>query len=103
MARGYTELERMGVRIRITDVWASKSKPSRFEPTGMMYERGEGSHVGTFSALEDEITQFTPNTYEGDGSPNRADALVYAMTELFPQHSPMSFDRAIELSEGASA
>ena len=77
-------MERMGVRIRITDVWASKNKPSRFEPIGMMYERGEVSHVGTFSALEDEITQFTPNTYEGDGSPNRADALVYAMTELFP-------------------
>jgi len=78
-------MERMDVRVRITDVWASKSKPSRFEPVGMMYERDEVSHIGTFPQLEDEITQFTPNTYEGDGSPNRADALVHAMLELFPQ------------------
>ncbi len=83
-------MERMGVRIRTRDVWASKGKPARFEPVGMMYERGEVSHVGTFSALEDEITQFTPNTYEGAGSPNRADALVYAMTELFPESKGLS-------------
>ena len=86
------QMERMGVRIRKKGVWASKSKPSRFEPIGMMYERGEVSHVGIFPALEDEITQFTPNSYEGDGSPNRADALVYAMAELFPEKKGVGWD-----------
>ena len=96
-------MERLGTRIRITDVWASKSKPSRFEPVGMMYERGEVSHVGSFPALEDEIAQFTPNSYEGDGSPNRADSLVYAMLDLFPQRPAIGWDRANELSEGMNA
>jgi phage terminase large subunit-like protein len=96
-------MERMGVRIRLVRVWASKSKASRFEPIGGMYERGEVHHVGHFPELEDEATQFTPNTYEGDGSPNRADALVHALTELFPQRRGMTWERAIELSEGAQA
>jgi len=93
----------MGVRFRLVDVWASKAKPARFEPIGGMYERGEISHVGSFPELEDEVTQFTPNTYEGTGSPNRADSEVYALLELFPQQPIVSWDRAIELSEGASA
>ena len=96
-------MERLGVRIRITDVWASKSKPSRFEPVGMMYERGEVSHVGTFPQLEDEIAQFTPNSYEGDGSPNRADSLVYAMLELFPQRRGLSLKEINDLAEAATA
>jgi len=93
----------MGVTLRLVDVWASKSKPARFEPIGGMYERGEISHVGSFPELEDEITQFTPNTYEGPGSPNRADAEVYALMELFPQQPIVSWDRVIELNEGADA
>lgn len=97
-------MERLGVRIRITDVWASKSKPSRFEPVGMMYERGEVSHVGSFPQLEDEIAQFTPNTYEGDGSPNRADALVYAMLDLFPLKPATTWAALYpEETEGATA
>ena len=93
-------MERRGVRIRMKGVWAAKSKPSRFEPIGAMYERGEVSHLGNFPELEDEITQFTPHAYEGGGSPNRADALVHAMAELFPQKPAVGWDRAIELSEG---
>ena len=96
-------MAQMGVRIRLKKVWASKSKPGRFEPVGAMYERAEMHHVGSFPELEDEVTQFTPQSYEGTGSPNRADAFVHAIAELFPQKPRMSFDRAIELSEGASA
>ncbi len=96
-------MKRMGVTLRLVDVWASKSKPARFEPIAGMYERGEISHVGSFPELEDEVTQFTPNTYEGVGSPNRADAEVYALMELFPSQQGIGWDRVIELSEGASA
>jgi phage terminase large subunit-like protein len=83
-------MERMGVSIRTKKVWASRAKHLRFEPIGAMYERGEVSHVGTFTELEDEITQFTPYAYEGGDSPNRADALVFALSELFPEKKGLS-------------
>jgi len=38
---------------------------------------------GSFRDLEDELVAFTTNGYTGDNSPNRADALVWAMTDLF--------------------
>ena len=96
-------MQRMGVTLRLVDVWASKSKPARFEPIGGMYERGEISHVGSFPELEDEITQFTPNTYEGPGSPNRADAQVYALMELFPQHPAVGWGDVVGVGAEASA
>ncbi len=65
----------------------------------MMYERGEVSHVGNFPQLEDEITQFTPNSYDGDGSPNRADSLVHAMAELFPQTAGPTLKEINDLTE----
>ncbi len=96
-------MERMGVTVRLKKVWASKSKPARFEPTGGKYERGEVHHVGSFPELEDEITQFTPNAYEGDTSPNRADAFVHAMAELFPKRSGPSWDQVLDAMEGVAA
>jgi phage terminase large subunit-like protein len=83
----------MGVKIRLKKVWASKSKPGRFEPIGGMYERGEMHHVGAFPELEDEIIQFTPQTYDGEGSPNRADAIVHAVAELFPMREKTTWDQ----------
>ena len=81
----------MGVSIRLVRVWSSKGKHLRFEPTGAMYERTaagkDGVHihnVGTLEELEDETTQFTPQGYAGDKSPNRADWLVFCIDELFP-------------------
>jgi phage terminase large subunit-like protein len=84
-------MDRLNVRIRTKKVWASKAKHIRFEPIGGMYERGEVTHVGSFPELEDEITQFTPQGYEGGESPNRADALVFALSELFPQRPIVSW------------
>jgi len=89
-------MDALGVSVRLKKVWASKSKPARFEPTGGMYERGQVHHVGSFAPLEDEVTQFTPNTYEGDTSPNRADALVHAMAELFPKRPAVTWDDVLE-------
>ena len=96
-------MQRMGVTLRLVDVWASKNKPARFEPIAGMYERGEISHVGSFPELEDEITQFTPNTYEGEGSPNRADAEVYALMELFPQQPAVGWGDVVGTGAEASA
>jgi phage terminase large subunit-like protein len=42
------------------------------------------SHVGTFAKLEDQMCQMTAAGFEGQGSPDRCDALVWGLTELFP-------------------
>jgi phage terminase large subunit-like protein len=49
-----------------------------------LYEQGRVSHVATFAALEDQMMNFSTSGYLGDKSPDRADALVWAITELVP-------------------
>jgi phage terminase large subunit-like protein len=65
-------------------VKATRGKSVRAEPISALYEQGRVSHVGSFPALEDQLVLITHAGYEGDRSPDRADALVWAMTELFP-------------------
>jgi phage terminase large subunit-like protein len=65
-------------------VHASRGKWTRAEPVAALYEQGRISHVGTFAALEDEMVNFGPNGLVGEASPDRVDALVWALTELFP-------------------
>lgn len=65
-------------------VHASKGKWTRAEPIAALYEQGRISHVGTFASLEDEMVNFGPNGMAGEASPDRVDALVWALTELFP-------------------
>lgn len=65
-------------------VHASRGKWVRAEPVAALYEQGRVSHVGTFAALEDEMVNFGPNGMVGEASPDRVDALVWALTELFP-------------------
>lgn len=66
------------------EVTASRGKWVRAEPIAALYEQGRISHVGTFASLEDEMVNFGPNGMVGDASPDRVDALVWALTELFP-------------------
>lgn len=66
------------------EVHASRGKWTRAEPIAALYEQGRISHVGTFAALEDEMVNFGPNGMVGEASPDRVDALVWALTELFP-------------------
>jgi phage terminase large subunit-like protein len=65
-------------------VHASKGKWARAEPIAALYEQGRISHVGTFAALEDEMVNFSANGLVGGLSPDHVDALVWALTELFP-------------------
>lgn len=65
-------------------VTASRGKIQRAEPFSALYEQGKVRHVGIFPKLEDELTAFSTLGYMGSGSPNRADALVWALAELFP-------------------
>lgn len=65
-------------------VHASRGKVARAEPVAALYEAGRVRHAGTFPALEDELCGLiVGGAYEGPGrSPDRADALVWALTEL---------------------
>lgn len=64
------------------EVVAARGKAVRAEPVAALYEQGRVSHVGVFRELEDQATQMTPRGYEGGGSPDRLDALVWALTDL---------------------
>lgn len=64
------------------EVTATRGKVIRAEPIAALYEQGKVSHVGDFPDLEDQMSNFTPSGYVGDNSPDRADALVWALTEL---------------------
>ncbi len=63
-------------------VTASRGKVIRAEPIAALYEQGRVSHVGEFNDLEDQMCAMTGAGYVGEGSPDRADALVWALTEL---------------------
>lgn len=65
-------------------VHASRGKVARAEPVAALYERGRVAHAGRFPALEDELCGLAAGgAYHGPGrSPDRADALVWALTEL---------------------
>lgn len=65
-------------------VTATRGKVVRAEPMSSLMEVGKVRMVGFFPELEEELAGFTTNGYVGDGSPNRADAFVWALTELFP-------------------
>jgi len=63
-------------------VTASRGKVIRAEPIAAFYEQGRVSHVRGLDALEDQMMLMTPGGYQGEGSPDRVDALVWAVTEL---------------------
>ena len=65
-------------------VTASRGKCVRAEPISALTEQGKIRFLGKFPQLEGELCAMTTSGYKGQGSPNRADALVWAMTELFP-------------------
>lgn len=73
----------VGQSVPVKKVTASRGKSVRAEPIAAMYERGMVHHVGQFPQLEEEQTNFSNAGYIAPGSPNRADAFVWAATMLF--------------------
>lgn len=63
---------------------ASRGKVVRAEPIATLTEQGKIRFAGHFPQLEDELCSFTTGGYVGSASPNRADAMIWAMSELFP-------------------
>ena len=70
-------------------VAATKGKAARAEPVALRFETGRAKLAGRFPELEDELCAMTYGGYEGQGSPDRADAMVWAMSELIkPDRTP---------------
>ena len=76
-----TVIRNMSPEVSYKDVTASRGKYLRAEPIAAFYERGKVHHVGRYNKLEDEMCLWLP----GDKSPNRMDALVWALTDLMAQ------------------
>lgn len=63
-------------------VHASRGKVARAEPVAALYEQGRVKHLRGLATLEDQMCRMTSRGYEGRGSPDRVDALVWAIHEL---------------------
>jgi hypothetical protein len=75
---------------------ASRGKAVRAEPISALTEKGKIRFAGRFLDLEEELCAFTTHGYTGTASPNRADAFVFAMSDLFPgivQEAPEKKER----------
>jgi phage terminase large subunit-like protein len=66
----------------VKQVRASRGKAARAEPVAALFEVGKCVLGGLFAELEDELAAFTAGGYKGSGSPDRADAMVWALSEL---------------------
>jgi phage terminase large subunit-like protein len=68
--------------VRVKLVHATDSKEARAEPIAGLMEQGRVKHVGTFAKMEDQMSMMTTDGYIGVGSPDRADAMVWGLSEL---------------------
>jgi phage terminase large subunit-like protein len=68
--------------VPVTAVRAHRGKYLRAEPVAQLYEQGRVKHAGVFPALEDEMCDFGPDGLTSGRSPDRLDALVWAVTAL---------------------
>jgi phage terminase large subunit-like protein len=66
-------------------ITASRGKTVRAEPVSALMEEGKVRIVGVMRELEDELLGFTTHGYIGERSPNRADAAIWAISDLFPE------------------
>ncbi|MCE4223097.1 DNA-packaging protein [Methylobacterium sp. C25] len=85
-----TILAEMDPSVPVTPVRATRGKYLRAEPVSLLYAQGRVHHAGAFPALEDELCDFGPGGLSTGASPDRLDALVWALTHLMltPQAEP---------------
>ncbi|MFM7335781.1 MAG: ATP-binding protein, partial [Tabrizicola sp.] len=68
--------------VPIREVRAMRSKMLRAEPVAALYEQGRVAHARGLGALETQMMQMARTGWQGQGSPDRLDALVWALTDL---------------------
>jgi phage terminase large subunit-like protein len=76
--------------VPVKKVYATRGKFVRAEPVSALYNEGRVAHVGEFAELERQLCDFAPDGLSNGRSPDRLDALVWAITELLlvPQSRP---------------
>jgi phage terminase large subunit-like protein len=84
-----TTLRTIDPTISYRKVTATRGKAIRAEPIAALYEQGKVHHVGSLQDLEDQMCEWVPNDPKSK-SPDRMDALVWAITDLM-QHGKMSY------------
>lgn len=75
-------LSETDANVPVSEVRATRGKVLRAEPVAALYEQGRISHVGSFPLLEDEMADFGADGLSQGRSPDRLDALVWAITSL---------------------
>lgn len=81
MVRATIQAADTNVPVRL--VAASRGKAVRAEPISVRYGQGQVHHAGRFAKLEDQLCAFSGAGYGGAGSPDHADAAIWALTYLF--------------------
>ena len=71
--------------IRVIEVKATRGKHIRAEPISALYGLDRIHHVGAFPELEQQMCLMTADGYQGEGSPDRVDSMVWLFSELFPK------------------
>ncbi len=79
-------LRAVDANLPITEVYATRGKYTRAEPISALYEQGKVKHAGVFPKLEDQLCTWVP----GENSPDRLDAMVWALTDL-SDYMPLLF------------
>lgn len=74
-------------------VRATRGKAVRAEPVSALCETGKVIMAGTYRDLEDELCGMTTHGFVGDHSPNRADAMIWGFSDLFPKLLQMSEEK----------
>lgn len=77
-----TVIREVDASVPVKSVRATRGKYVRAEPVAALYQQGRIRHAGTFAALEDEMCDFGPEGLSSGRSPDRLDALVWAITAL---------------------
>lgn len=77
-----TLIRQVDATVAFRAVRASQGKSARAEPIAALYEQRRVRHREQFPKLEDQMSAMTLAGYKGRGSPDRVDALVWALTDL---------------------
>jgi phage terminase large subunit-like protein len=81
-AMGVDAIHQIDPMVKVVEVRASRGKIVRAEPVAMVYDQGRAHHIGHFSELEEQMSVWVPTDKT---SPDRMDALVWAISHLLPE------------------
>lgn len=79
----HATIQAAGSNVPVRLVTASRGKAVRAEPISVRYAQGQVHHAGRFTKLEDQLCSFSTAGYMASGSPDHADAAIWALTYLF--------------------